>query len=85
MLIGSAFAKKRYEKYKNIVSWDHHSQYKTRDIWRAYIMRTASGEPKLIGLYRVECHGHTIVGTTLDEIRTTYSEYLMFGAPEAIE
>ena len=48
-------------------------------------MRTASGEPKLIGLYRVECHGHTIVGTTLDEIRTTYSEYLIFGAPEAVE
>lgn len=78
-LVGSKFATRRYEKYKNIVSWDFHSQYKAYDIYRAYIMRTSSGEPKLIGLYRIECRGDVIVGTTLDEIRTTFTEYKTFG------
>lgn len=84
-VIGSAFAKKRYEKYKNIVSWDGHSEYKTLFIERAYILRTSSGEPKAIGLYRAKYASTdaVIVGTTLDEIRSSITEFRIFGSVSA--
>lgn len=84
-LVGSKFAMKRYEKYKNIVSWDAHSEYKTLWIERAYILRTSSGEPKAIGLYRAQYgrEGVAIVGTTLDEIRSSITEFRMFGSVSA--
>lgn len=84
-LVGSKFAMKRYEKYKNIVSWDAHSEYKTLWIERAYILRTSSGEPKSIGLYRAQYgrEGVVIVGTTLDEIRGSITEFRIFGSVSA--
>ncbi len=84
-LVGSKFAMKRYEKYKNIVSWDSHSEYKTLWIERAYILRTSSGEPKAIGLYRARYVNTdtVIVGTTLDEIRSSITEFRIFGSVTA--
>ena len=76
-IFGSAFAIRRYEKYKRQVSWEYHSHYKGHDIYRAYELLTdqLDGPRKQLGLYRIPYGEGFIVGDGLAQIRDAFNEF----------
>ncbi len=78
VIFGSAFAIRRYEKYKCRVSWEDHSRYKGFMIERCYELATDAldGPKKYKALYRAATSGGYIVGDGLAQIKDAINEFM---------
>ena len=78
VIFGSAFACKRYEKYRTFVSWEYHSKYKGFEIERAYELATPEldGPRKWKALYRAKHADGFIVGDGLAQVKDAINEFM---------
>lgn len=90
VIFGSAFACKRYDRYKGFVSWEEHSVYKRFRIERAYELKTSGTstikQPK--ALYRAAYNGTDgkdgyIVGDGLAQVKDAITLFIGGKEPRA--
>lgn len=79
MIHGEPFAVRKYHSLEGAVTWHHHSEYRTLDIWAARTYYDNVEHPA--GLYKSYPEGgHVIVGHTLAAVKAAIREYLGEGA-----
>lgn len=72
---GVPFAKLKYDELAPFVTWHHHSEYRTLDIWRAYTH--IDNVEHAAHLYKCNVdRGHIAVGHTLNAIKDAIRDYL---------
>ena len=78
VIFGTAFACKRYEKYKRQVSWEIHCRYKGFVIERAYELKTLQldGPRQWKALYRAAYADGFIVGDGLAQVKDAINEFM---------
>lgn len=70
---GDVFAIKKYNRYKDTVSWTYHSKYKRLDVWRACTV----DRKKRMALYKVYvAPGEIAVGYSYENMKDFVKRYM---------